>query len=88
MNGWSHQMVAEHNENAKVYDEYEEALIGVAYRAGGMPPVAAYDYEKCIDLLVEQHGMEYDEALEYFEYNTLSAWFGDETPLFIQTNLD
>lgn len=85
MNGWSHELVGEHNSDAKVYPEYEEALIGVANRAGGMPPVAAYDYYTCIEILME-NGMEYDEAIEYFEFNTLSAWFGDETPLFVITN--
>lgn len=88
MGTWTREQIAEANEEAILYDEYETAIIGMAYRAGNdVWAVVAYDYDKCIDILVAE-GMAYDEAVEYFEYNTQSAWFGENTPLFIRTNLD
>ena len=27
--------------------------------------------------------MEYEEAIEYFEFNVVGAWVGDNTPVFI-----
>ena len=86
MEKWTREMVAEHNEDAILYDEYESAIIGMAYRAGGsLTAVVAYDYFLCVQILMDQ-GMTYEDAIEYFEYNTIGAWLGDNTPVFIQTN--
>jgi hypothetical protein len=32
---------------------------------------------------VERDGMIFEEARDFFEYNTLGAWVGDETPMFV-----
>jgi hypothetical protein len=45
-------------------------------------PVAVYDYAKCIDILAES--MDYEEALEYFEYNVIGAYVGEQTPIFLR----
>jgi len=61
-------------------DGFNEALIG---HAAGMEPRAVYDYDRCIDVLVED-GMTYEEAMEYFEFNTVGAYVGEQTPVFVQ----
>ena len=63
-------------------DGFDEAILGVCERAGSCA-VVAYDRDKCIDILVERDGMEYEEAVEYFEFNVISAWFGEHTPVYI-----
>jgi hypothetical protein len=35
-----------------------------------------------LEILVYSDGMTYDEAVEFFEFNVLGAWVGDETPAF------
>jgi hypothetical protein len=62
-------------------DGLEDALIGYVERYG-QPAVALYDREKCIEILVTRDGMDYDGAVEFFEFNTLGAWVGDFTPAF------
>jgi hypothetical protein len=42
----------------------------------------ACDMEKVIDILMAD-GMDETEAIEFFEFNTLGAWMGDLTPIFI-----
>jgi len=32
---------------------------------------------------MERDGMDYDTASEFFHFNTLGAWAGDGTPLFL-----
>jgi len=64
-------------------DGFEKAFIGIAHRAC-QEDVVAYDYDKCIAILCERDGMEYDEAVEFFWFNTLGAWVGDKTPVFIK----
>lgn len=62
-------------------EEMDEALIGVCRRFG-QPDILAYDLEKVLDIFVDQ-GMTREEAVEFFEFNTIGAWVGDLTPAFI-----
>jgi hypothetical protein len=78
--------VAELNPEALFADGLDAALIGVVERACHSP-VALYDRDKCIDILAKQ-GMTHEEAVEFFEYNTLGAWVGDQTPAFATIQLD
>ena len=65
-------------------DGLEDAFLGIAMRFGQTGPISAYDYEKCLEILMKD-GMTRDEAIEYFEFNIIGAWVGDGTPIFIQT---
>ena len=63
-------------------DGFEEAFIGMCERFG-MQPVAAYDRDKCIDILIQRDQMTYDGAEEFFDFNVIGAWAGDLTPVFV-----
>jgi hypothetical protein len=76
------EWIAAHNEEALLADGFEAAIIGVAERCS-QPDLVVYDAEKCIDILMERDGMSYDEAAEFFHFNTLGAWVGEHTPLFL-----
>lgn len=62
---------------------FDEAIVGIAERAGGLAAVA-YDRSACIAVLVRD-GMTIDEAEEWFEFNTASAYVGPGTPIFVDT---
>jgi len=47
--------------------------------------VVAYDADKIIDILMKENNILYKEALEYFDYNIVGAWMGDDSPVFIWT---
>ena len=47
-------------------------------------PVAIYSYKKAIKILMRDHGMDREEAIEYFDYNISGSFIGDQTPVFIQ----
>ena len=61
---------------------FDEAILGRGSRCG-QPDVAVYDTEKIINILVKQ-GMSHEEAVEYFDFNIVGAWMGDQTPIFMQ----
>jgi len=63
-------------------DGFEDALIGVVDGAC-RSPVAAYDYQKCIEILTKRDGMEEEDAHEYMSFNVLGAFVGEYTPLFV-----
>ena len=62
------------------YYGFEEAFLGIGEQFS-KPPIAVYDREKCIELLARD--MEYEEAEEYFEYNVIGGWVGEQTPMFL-----
>lgn len=71
------------NPDALLADGFDDALIGIGGRMGSVA-VAVYDHDKCIDIL-QQQGMYFDEAVEYFEFNVVGSWFGENTPIFLDT---
>lgn len=63
--------------------DFDDALIGVCYEFGKATS-AAYDYNKIIDILIEDSDMDREAAEEYFEFNILGAHISDESnPVFI-----
>jgi len=62
-------------------DGYNDAIMGLVQRCG-QEPVILYDTDKVLQLLVYNDGMTYDDAVEFFEFNILGSWVGDETPAF------
>ena len=66
-------------------DGFDEAFVGIAVQFN--TPMAVYDKDKCIGILMED--MSEDEAYEYFEFNVIGAYVGENTPAFIvQPKLD
>ena len=62
-------------------DGYNDAIMGIVQRCG-QESVILYDTDKILGILVYQDGMTYDEAVEFFVFNILGAWVGDQTPAF------
>ena len=63
-------------------DGLDGALIGI----GEIPchsPIAVYDRNKCITEMMASEGWEYEEAVEYLEFNTFCAYVGKHTPIFV-----
>jgi len=63
-------------------DGFEDAYMGIA-RQFTKNPLALYDRNKCIDILVNRDGMSDEEAEEYFQYNVEGSWVGENTPMFL-----
>ena len=79
------EAVAEVNEDMLFADGFDDALVGYIERAG-MPSIACYDKDKCIEILAKD--MTYEEAIEYFYFNTAGAYVGENTPCFLTRTED
>ena len=64
-------------------DGFNDAVIGMGERAG-QPTRVVYDFDKCVAILCERDGLDYDDAVEFMYYNVVGAWVGEETPLFVK----
>jgi len=62
-------------------EKFDKAIVGIADRIG-MEAVVVYDTTKIIDIL-EEEGMDREEATDYYEFNILGAYVGERTPMFI-----
>jgi len=67
---------------------YDEAIMGIVQRAG-QEPVILYDTDKILEILISRDEMTEDEAIEFFEFNIIGAWVGEQTPAFFsKTSLE
>ena len=61
-------------------ESFDVAIVGVVNRFG-QEPLACYDYDKILEILCED--MDYESAVEHFEFNIIGSWVGDRTPCFL-----
>ena len=69
-------------------DIYDPALIGITDDPNDSWPrqarihVAVYDVDKCLEAIMGWLGCGFDEACDWFGFNTSGAWAGEGTPTF------
>lgn len=73
--------LADINPEMLLADGFDDALLGYVERCG-MSPLALYDTNKCIEILMKRDGMSCEEAWEFFNYNVAGAYMGENTPFF------
>ncbi len=69
------------NPEALLADGFEDALLGFVETFGN-PPVALYNRDKCITILMERDGISHAEAIDDFEFNTIGSGMGSNSPAF------
>ena len=66
-------------------EDYDPCIVGVGRRFNDT--VLVYSIKAILAMHVRQ-GMTYEEADEYFEYNTIGGWYGEQTPMFLNDLID
>lgn len=61
-------------------DGFDDAVIGVDMNSMRL----VYDRNKMIHILMEQENWDYEETVEYLEFNTWCAYVGEKTPIYIE----
>lgn len=67
---------------------FDGAIIGVGTvsTSSGSEDVLVYDVTKIIDILLsENEGWSFEDAVEFFEYNIVSAFLGETGPCFVHS---
>ena len=65
---------------------FDKAIIGVAQNAAGLFAVA-YSEPTILRLLEVHAGMDPDEAMEWYSFNTAQAYIGEGSPLFVDDEI-
>ena len=71
--------INEHAEGAVLLTGFNDCIVGVVEEFGGNRVL--YSKEKIIQKLMED--MSEEEAYEYFDYNIIGGYFGDQNPVFL-----
>jgi hypothetical protein len=70
--------IAEVNPDAILWDDLDESIIGI-----DVDNIAVYDIHKMELEIMKLHNCTFEEAVEWVDYNILSAYVGDQTPKHI-----
>ena len=68
-------------DGALLADGFEAALVGFGYQFNY--PIAVYNRDKCIEILMDRDGMTREEAIEYYEFNIIGGYFGESNPCYL-----
>jgi|TARA_R110000824_G_scaffold15525_4_gene65209 hypothetical protein len=64
-------------------DGFNGAVIGKTYDMAVQEYRLIYSIKKCIKILIERDGMDYSEAREYLEFNTLCVYMSKAQPIYV-----
>ncbi len=76
--------IKEHAEGAILLDGFNDAIIGIVEEFGNGPRVL-YSKNKILQTLEDRDGMSPFEAVEFYDYNILGLFAGEQNPIFLIT---
>jgi hypothetical protein len=76
--------INEYAEGAVLLDDLNDAIIGITEEFGSNPRIL-YSKSKILSILCERDGMTEFEAEEFYDYNILGLYAGEQNPIFLIT---
>jgi hypothetical protein len=76
--------INEEAEGAILLDGFNDAIIGIVEEFGNGPRVL-YSKNKILQTLEDRDGMSPFEAIEFYDYNILGLFAGEQNPIFLIT---
>lgn len=82
------ELISELNPDALFIDGFDDAIIGITERHD-IGALVVYSEEKIINKLIEDMDDDGEDekelmAIEYYEYNILGSWVGENGPLIVK----
>lgn len=71
-------------EGAIKLDGLDDAILGVVEEFGNGPRIL-YSRDKILQILEDRDGMSTIDAIEFYEYNILGLFAGEQNPIFLIT---
>ena len=76
--------IHEFAEGAIILDGLDEAIIGITEEFGNGRRIL-YSKDKILDILMKRDLMTHSEAEEFYDYNILGLYAGEQNPVFLVT---
>jgi len=77
------QWIDENEVTALFADGLDDAVIGITRDLSTGAYRVVYDTARVVQVLVNDKGLDYDEAVEHLECNIVAAYVGDSTPVWL-----
>ena len=71
-------------EGAIKLDGLDDAILGIVEEFGNGPRIL-YSKNKILTILCERDGMTWSESEEFYDYNILGLYAGEQNPIFLIT---
>ena len=78
--------IDQYAEGAIILDGLDSAIIGITQEFGNGPRIL-YSKNKILEILQERDEMTHSEAEEFYDYNILGLYAGEQNPIFLDINL-
>jgi len=65
-------------------DGFDDAIIGIDSKGDKL----VYSVSKCLDILMKDNEMDFEDAYEYFYYNVEGAYVGEQTPIWVNDTFE
>jgi hypothetical protein len=82
INGYN---INEYAEGAILLDGLDDAIIGITEEFGKDNRIL-YSKSKILSILCERDGMSISDAEEFYDFNILGLYAGEQNPVFLITN--
>ena len=79
------EYINEFAEGAVILTDLDDAIVGITEEFGNGPRIL-YSKSKIIDILSKRDGMTEEEADEFYGYNILGMYAGEQNPIFLVWN--
>jgi hypothetical protein len=76
--------IHEFAEGAIILDGLDEAIVGITEEFGTGRRIL-YSKDKILDILMKRDLMTYSDAEEFYDYNILGLYAGEQNPIFLVT---
>jgi len=76
--------INEFAEGAIKLDGLDEAILGIVEEFGNGPRIL-YSKNKILNILSQRDGMTWSESEEFYDYNILGLYAGEQNPVFLIT---
>lgn len=71
-------------EGAIVLDGLDDAIVGIVEEFGSGPRIL-YSRDKILEILQKRDGMTFEESEEFYGFNILGLYAGEQNPIFLIT---
>tara|TARA_R110000868_G_scaffold401607_1_gene677209 strand:+ start:764 stop:1066 length:303 start_codon:yes stop_codon:yes gene_type:complete len=79
--------IDEYAEGAVLLTGLEDAVIGIVEDFGSPGRKMLYSKQKILNILQERDLMTYDEAEEFYDYNIVGLYVGEQNPIFLDLEI-
>ena len=74
--------INEFAEGAIILDGLDDAIIGIVEEFGNGPRIL-YSRDRILSILCERDGMSIEESVEFYDYNIVGLYAGEQNPVFL-----